>query len=129
MVNKDRFALKCVAHYNGHSLKKNGNIDLSITCDYSELTNYIQLIQALNNDVVIVAKLPEEKPFKLGMFRIKSITVDGDGEGIIKFNSITDYVETDNVNKLIGSERFVAKFTSMIEVEEGGNEDEVQTEE
>ena len=87
------------------------------------------MIQALNNDVVIVAKLPEEKPFKLGMFRIKSITVDGDGEGIIKFNSITDYVETDNVNKLIGSERFVAKFTSMIEVEEGGNEDEVQTEE
>lgn len=113
------FNLKCVAHYNGHSLRQNGNIDMSLKFDYSELANYIQLIQALNNDVSIVAKLPAEKSFRLGTFRIKSLGIDGDGEGNVKFNSITDFVETDNINRLIGSERFIVKFTAEIEVEEG----------
>ena len=112
------FNLKTVAQYGGHSIKSNGNVDFTLRCDYSELVKYIQLVQALNNDVNITIKVPDEKPFKLGAFRIKSIMIDHDGEGVLKFNGQTDFVEVDNLTRLVGCERFNVKFNAEIEVEE-----------
>jgi hypothetical protein len=114
----NNFSLKTVAQYGGHSIKSNGNVDLTLRCDYSELVKYIQLVQALNNDVNIAIKIPDEKPFKLGVFRIKSIMIDHDGEGVLKFNGQTDFVEVDNLTRLVGCERFNVKFNAEIEVEE-----------
>ena len=112
------FSLKTVAQYGGHSIRSNGNVDLTLRCDYSELVKYIQLVQALNNDVDIIIKIPDQKPFQLGLFRIKSIMVDHDGEGILKFNGLTDFIETDNLIRLVGCERFNIKFNAEIEIEE-----------
>lgn len=121
MVN---FSLKVFAHYNGHSLRNSGNVDFSVKCDYSELTKYIQLIQALNNDVKIAAKITDQKPIKLGTFRIKAINIDDDGEGNLKFNSQADFVEVDNLTKLVGTDVFVLKFSAEIEIEEGVESEE-----
>lgn len=123
MVNINNFELKVVAHYNGHSLKSNGNVDFSVKCDYSELVKYIQLVQALNNDVKISAKITDQKPFKLGTFRVKAINIDDDGEGNLKFNSQADFVEVDNLTKLVGTDLFVLRFSAEIEIEDG-EEDE-----
>lgn len=116
--------VKVVASYAGHSLRQNGNVDFTLKCQYSELTNYIQLIQMLNNDVNITAKMPSEKPLKLGMFRIKEIKIDGDGEGVIKFNSLNDFVEVNNLNKIVTKELFQVMFKSEIEEESEDVEDE-----
>lgn len=102
--------------------KQNGAVDLNIRCDYSELGNYIKLLQMLNNDINIKAKLPNEsKGLKLGMFRLKQLSVQSDGEGKISFSSTNDYIESLSLNKLIGEEFFKVMCSSEIEVE---NEDE-----
>ena len=92
--------IKEVVTYAGHSLKANGAVDFTLKAAYSELANSIQMMQMLNNDVEIKAKLPGSKPMKLGLFRIKQIVVDGDGESVLKFNGLNDYIEMDNLNLL-----------------------------
>ena len=81
-------------------MKANGAVDFTLKAAYSELTNSIQMMQMLNNDVDIKAKLPGHSPMKLGQFRIKQIVVDGDGESVLKFNGLNDYIELDNLNLL-----------------------------
>ena len=101
---------------------------MTFKASYSELTNTIQLMQMLNNDVNIKAKVPGEKAMKLGMFRIKEIKVEGDGESIIKFNSLNDYTEMDNLNYLpikgSENEEFAVMMNAEIEIEKEGEEND-----
>ena len=89
-----------VVTYGGHSLSSNGSVSLTLKAGYSELTKTIQAIQMLNEDVAVKAKLAGQKPMKLGSFKIKDIKIDGDGESMLKFAGISDYVEMDNLNLL-----------------------------
>lgn len=91
--------VKQVVSYGGHNITANGLINLTLKATYSELVNTIQCTQMLNNDVTIAAKIGG-KPKNLGIFRIKSIDISGDGESKIKFTGDTNYVETDLVNSL-----------------------------
>lgn len=116
-------SIKEIVSYKGHSVKANGNMDISFSAMYSELTNSIKVLQLLNNDVIIVAKLPGAKPVKLGSFNVKNVLFDGDGESVLKFTSLIDFVEMENVNKIISQENFAIKMESNVELEEG-NDDE-----
>ena len=89
-----------VVKYDGHSLSSNGSVNFKLRASYSELVNSIKLMQMLNNDVVIKAKVPGSKVMKLGIFRIKQIVIDGDGESKITFNGLNDFIEMDNLNLL-----------------------------
>ena len=109
--------IKEVVTYAGHSLKANGAVDFTLKAAYSELTNSIQMMQMLNNDVDIRAKLPGSKPMKLGTFRIKQIVVDGDGESILKFNGLNDYIEMDNLNLLPLNKDESKEFQILAEAE------------
>lgn len=116
--------VKEVVEYAGHTLSANGNVNFTLKASYSELTNTIQLMQMLNNDVDIKARPPGGKPMKLGSFRIKQIVIDGDGESKIKFNSLNDHVEMDNLNVLPNNGTDVKEFTVLLEAEieiEGGD--------
>lgn len=118
--------VKEVVKYGGHSLSANGSVNFTLKASYSELTNTIQMMQMLNNDVFIKAKLPAGKPMKLGMFRIKQIIVDGDGESTLKFNGLNDYIEMDNLNLLPlnsdDNKEFVVLMEAEVEMEEGEEE-------
>jgi len=113
-----------IAKYNGHAVKANQSVDLNVKCGYDQLPEYIQLIQFLNNDVTIFAKLPDVKPMKLGTFRVQNLNISHDGEGSIKFNSMNDFVNTDNFNKLVGSEMIVMRVSADIEIEDSDEEEE-----
>lgn len=121
-----KIKVKEIVSYKGHSISANGSVNFTVKAMYSQLTNTIKLMQLLNNDVIIKAKLPEEKPMKLGSFRLKQITVDGDGESSIKFNGVVDYIEVDNLNLLplnnSESKEFTVLFESDIEIEEDAGE-------
>ena len=84
-------------------------------------------MQLLNNDVEIVAKLPDKKAKNLGLFRIQQIVIDGDGESVLKFNGISDYIEMDNLNQLpLNSDdikEFKVMFKSQVEIEEENEEE------
>ena len=119
--------VKEIVKYGGHNLSANGSVNLTLRASYSELTSTIQLMQMLNNDVNIKAKIPGEKVMKLGFFRIKDIRIGGDGESIIKFNGLNDYIEMDNLNLLpvkgSENEEFAVLMDAEIEIEEEGEED------
>lgn len=110
--------IKQVVSYKGHSIKESGVIEISFKSDYSGLSESIQSLQLLNNDITIKCKMVNEKPCRLGVFRIKSINVSGDGESTIKFTSITDSVELENVNNIVTTEQFQIMLESMVEIEE-----------
>jgi len=120
--------VKQVVTYGGHSMSANGSVNLTLKAAYSELTNSVQQLQMLNNDVSIKAKLPGGKPMKLGMFRIKQIAIDGDGESVLKFNGLSDYIEMDNLNLLPlnsdDNKEFVVMLEAEIEDENGEDEEE-----
>lgn len=118
--------VKEVVKYAGHSLSANGSVNFTLKASYSELTNTIQLMQLLNNDVSIKAKMPGGKPMKLGSFRVKQIVIDGDGESTIKFNGLNDYIEMDNLNVLPQNDSDTKEFVVLMEAdieEEGELED------
>lgn len=104
--------------YNGHSIKNSGAIDLSFKAMYSELTKSIQALQLLNNDVTLAVKKANEKPFKVGIFRIKNVIIDGDGESTLKFVSITDAVELNQLNDIISSDEYQIAMKANIEKED-----------
>lgn len=114
-----------VVKYGGHNISANGSVNLTLKASYSELPNTVQLLQLLNNDVTIKAKLPGCKAMKLGMMRIRDIKFDGDGESVVKFNGLTDYIEVDNLNSLVTSEEFAVAYEAEVELEDDGeNESE-----
>lgn len=118
--------VKEVVRYGGHSLSANGSVNFTLKAMYSELTNTILTTQMLNNDVMIKAKVPGGKPMKLGMFRIKQVVIDGDGESTLKFNGLNDYIEMDNLNLLPLNSDENKEFVVLLEAEieeEGGEED------
>lgn len=119
--------VKEVVKYDGHSLSANGSVNFNLKAAYSELTNTISLMQMLNNDVNIKAKVPGGKPMKLGSFRVKQIVIDGDGESKIKFNGLNDYIEMDNLNLLPLNSDENKEFLVLMEAEieeEGENDGE-----
>lgn len=114
--------IKEVVEYNGHNLSANGAVNFNLKADYSELVNTIKIFQILNNDVKIKVKIPgQNEIINLGIFRVKQITIDGDGESKIKFNSLSDYVEMDSLNLLPlntdDNKRFKILMESEIEEE------------
>lgn len=115
--------VRVIGAYNGHNIKPNKNVDLGFKCRYDELTNYVQLIQFLNEDVEIVAKVGDTPAKKLGSFRVKEIKVNGDGEGVLKFNSMLDFVNADDINSLVGEELIKVQFSAEIEEEEENDEE------
>lgn len=124
--------VKTEAKYFSHNVKKNKSIDLVVTAPYSELQNYIQTIQMLNEDIDVVAKIgADKKSSKLGVFKIQNITIDNDGEGKIKLNSQLDFVETQNIDKLAmrNDEPLKLMFKCEIEVEEDEEDEEEEEDE
>lgn len=120
-MKEQNIKIKEVVTYAGHSLSANGSVNLTLKASYSELVNTIQLMQLLNNDVKLKAKIPSQKAINLGFFRIKDIRIQGDGESTIKFNGLNDYIEMDNLNTLVSKDEFVVMYESDVEIE--GDED------
>ena len=112
-----KIKVKEVVKYKGHSLSANGSVNFNLVAAYSELVHTISLMQLLNNDVMIKAKIPGENPMKLGIFRIKQIVIDGDGESKIKFNGLNDYIEMDNLNVLPLNSDDTKEFVVLMEAE------------
>ena len=111
--------IKSVCSYNGHSVKQSGSIDLKLKAKYEELSNTVQLLQMLNNDISIMVKLPDQKKeMSLGSFRLKTLSVDHDGESAISFNSTNEFVEIDNINEIVTNELFRVTFKADIEEED-----------
>lgn len=112
-----KIRIKEVVTYNGHKVKSNGKIDLLFKAKYEELVNSIQVMQLLNNDVKIKSKIAGSPAADLGVFRVSKIVVNGDGESVISFSTLTDYAEINNINSLAGTEMCQILMEAEIEEE------------
>jgi hypothetical protein len=113
--------VKAIVVNGGYNVSANGSVNIKFIAGYSELVNTIKLQQMLNNDVTIKAKIPSAtgKPeiIKLGVFRVKSTMIDGDGESKIQFNGLSEYVEMDNLNILPLASDDIKEFAILMEAE------------
>lgn len=109
--------IKEVVEYAGHSISANGAVNLTVKAGYSELPNSIQMCQLLNNDVTIKAKAPGVKAMMLGMFRVKNINIEDDGESKLKFAGLSQSVEVDNLNRLPLNDSDTKQFQILVEAE------------
>lgn len=120
--------VKEVVKFGGNSLSKNGSVNINFEARYSELVESVKVLQMLNCDVNIKAKLPGEKAMMLGVFRVKQIQFDDDGDSKLRFNGLRDFVEFGNINKLPLSTDETSEFQILMvaDVEE---EDDDKSEE
>jgi hypothetical protein len=115
--------VKGLCKYNGHSIKNNRAVDLSLVFAYDELPNYIKLVQLLNEHIDVSVKIGDQEVEKIGNFMIRAINIDHDGQGVIKLNSQMDHVEADLINNLV-SETFKILFVADVEdIEDDEEED------
>lgn len=109
--------IKEVVEYAGHSISANGAVNLTVKAGYSELPNSMKMCQLLNNDVTIKAKVPGAKAMMLGMFRVKNINIEDDGESKLKFAGLSQSVEVDNLNRLPLNDSDTKQFQILVEAE------------
>lgn len=108
--------IKEIVSYNGHSLSASGSVNLSLKAMYGELRNTILAMQLLNEDVTIKVKL-DGKVRNAGVFRIKSIVIDGDGESKLKFEGLTDSIDLDVLNNMPLRGEDSAEFQMLMEAQ------------
>ena len=112
-----KIKVKSIVKYDGHNVSANGSVNLSLKAGYSELVNSVKVLQLLNNDVMMKAKIPGKNPMKIGTFRVKQVVIDGDGESKLRFNGLSDYIEMDNLNMLPLNSDEVKEFVVMLTAE------------
>ena len=98
--NDVKLKLKQVVKYGGHSVGANGSVNVTFLAAYGEIVHSIETLQMLNCDVTIGAKIPGKSAMRLGVFRVKQVVFDGDGESRIKLNGLSDFIEMDALNRL-----------------------------
>lgn len=101
--------IKAKVSYNGHNANSAGIINLNLIFSYEELTNAIQLIPLLTNNIQIFTKDGKETN-KLGIFTIKNISINNNGEAKVKFSSLLDSVNLDYINNIIDKDIIKALF-------------------
>lgn len=116
--------IKTIATYGGHSVNSAKSVNLTLKFTYDTITKYIQTIQMLNENVMLIAVIDGQK-CKLGSFMVNNINIDHDGAGKIKFNSQVDFVEMDSISKLVGSETFRIMMKADIDIDEEEVNEEV----
>lgn len=116
---------KMMVQYDGHSFRKNGDLDLNFRVDYSEIVNVISLMRMLNQNINIQVKLGRDKPETLGVFHIKNINIDRDGESKLKFNSETSSINPNKLMDLAEPDTIIMlRATAYVEIEDEEEGDE-----
>ena len=117
--------IKQMVSYLGHSLTSNGIVNLTLKAMYSELVNTIQVMQLLNNDITLKAKLNSEVK-NVGIFRVKHIDIDDDGESKLKLTGMAECVNLDVLNEFPLKSDEVQEFAVMLmaDLESDGEESE-----
>lgn len=109
--------VKAVVKNMGNSLNANGIVNLRLKTSYSELPSAIKSLAMLNQNIDVKAKLPGDKPFRLGWFMLNEVKIASDGEADIRLRSIKENVEMDMLNSLPLAHDENPEFQVMLECE------------
>lgn len=118
--------VKCIleAQYDGHHIKGNGDLDLNFKMPYSELLSVIKITQMINTNINVSARIANKKPFKLGTFMMKNISIDREGESKVRFNSEVNTVEMENFVSLAEKDQIIKLMCEASIPEENDSDDD-----
>lgn len=105
-----------IASFEGLSIGKNKTIQVKFKLRYDEILTSVELLQGLNNDITLHAKVPDKKPMNLGIFTIGAINFDKDGNATIPFKSLTENVNVESICSLVDEELIQLRFQAIIEL-------------
>ena len=113
-----QFKQKGVATFEGLAIGKNKAVQVKFKFRYDEVLTSVNLLQGLNSDITIHAKVPSKKAVNLGMFTIGAVNFDRDGNATIPFKSLVENVNLDNICSLVEEEYIQLRFTAVLELPE-----------
>lgn len=114
---------KGVVKFNGFTISPTRVVSLKFIMRYDEIITSINLLQGLQSDITIHAKVPDRKAFSLGIFNVGGVSFDKDGNAKITFKSMTDNVNLEEVCSLANEELIQVKFLAVLELPDNGGED------
>jgi hypothetical protein len=116
--------IKTIAAYKGHSVKPTGVVEVTLGFKYDELTNYIQAIQMLNEDVEMKVRLGTETK-RLGEWRVNNMQIDHDGNAVIRFRSTIQAIDGSILNDLADYDnKEIIPLMLSAEIEDDGEDEE-----
>lgn len=122
-----KFKQKGVASFEGMTIGKNKTVQVKFKLPYDEIITSVELLQGLNTDITVKAKIPNKEAMVLGLFTIGGVNFDRDGNAVIPFKSLTDNVNLDNICSLVDEEYIQLMFLAVLELpdntDEGGAEE------
>lgn len=122
--------LKFEGKYVDHNVKANKSAMLQFKMPYTELVNYVQSVQMLNENVTVGVKVGADKPVSLGTFMMQNLNIDRDGEGKMKFNSQLDFIDGNALNELAmrSDEPLIILLKAEIDTEDESDSEENESE-
>lgn len=116
------FKQQGIATFESMSISKSKVVTVTFKLRYDEMLTSINLLQGLNTDITIQAKLVDRKPMNLGIFTVGAINFDRDGNAKIPFKSMVDSVELDNLCQLVDEEYIQLRFLAVLQIETNNEE-------
>lgn len=113
-----------MATFEGLTIGKNKTVQVKFKLRYDEVLTSVNLLQGLNNDITVHAKVPSKKPMNLGIFTIGAVNFDKDGNATIPFKSLVDNVNLDSICSLVDEEFIQLRFQAIIELPDTSVEEE-----
>ncbi len=120
----EKIKVKLESQYNGHSIKKNGSVDMNFILPYSEIINAVKLLQLINCNINVSAKVGTNKPVNLGVFYLNKMNIDRDGQVKLSFNTELESSEINNMTELTEPETIIHLLCSGVIEKENEEEDD-----
>lgn len=113
---------KGIASFEGMSVSTGSVVTLKLKLRYDEILTSVNLLQGLQSDITVHAKVPDEKAFSLGVFTINAVNFDKDGNAKITLKSMTDNVNLEKVCQLADEQLIQIRFMAVLELPDNGGE-------
>lgn len=120
---------KGVATFEGMNISKAGLVTVKFKLRYDEILTSVGLLEGLNKDITVRAKVGGGKAKSLGLFTIGAINFDRDGNAVIPFKALAESVNLDNICDIVDEELIQLDFLSVFELPENSARELEQKEE
>lgn len=107
-----------VATLENFSVGKGSVVKLKFKFRYDEIVTSVSLLQAVNTDVTLVAKVDNKDIKNLGLFVIDAVNFDKDRNATAVFKSLTDNVNLNYICDIVDANLIQLGIKAVIEIEE-----------
>lgn len=109
--------------YKGHSIKPNGVIEIELSAGYGQLAEILKITTMIAEVITVKIKAGNDKPFKAGVMKFKSLSINESGVIKVKLYGRTVDSDVASIGGLIALDKeedeMIVCFEQEEKVEEG----------